>query len=339
MGAPQRPPQAGGPSAPKSRSHLVCAGDGVSRESAAVGTLGNSLRQRQGCRGAQGPATGCGCGEASCGAGALDAPHTSTPPEASPEAGGPGRWRGSPREAASGRRWEAPSNNGLKIEQAAPEEADPSGEGVGAGRLPAEGPQASVSPPAPPGCGDLRLRMQAWGAAPHGRASLRTRFPPGCGHAQQTDSRDGPMSAGAPSRPVRAGTLCGACTHPPQHPPTPAPRTRLSASGDKTEPRAQLRWKCQPTCDTLLPRLREPARRREASVSHRQQGGEEPGAPGRRGGGRGGGPGPFHLRNPGAPGSPAGEPEQGEEAAGTPGPARPPNQRSTGFQAPQNSRS
>lgn len=68
------------------------------------------------------------------------------------------------------------------------------------------------------------------------------------------------------------------------HPPTPAPRTRLSASGDKTEPRAQLRWKCQPTCDTLLPRLREPERRREASVSHRQQGGEEPGAPGWLGG-------------------------------------------------------
>lgn len=137
MGVPQRPPQAGGPSAPKSRSHLVCAGDGVSRESAAVGTLGNSLRQRQGCRGAQGLATGCSCGEASWGAGALGTPDTSTPPEASPGAGGPGRWRGSPREAASGRRWEAPSNNGLKIEQAAPEEADPSGEGVGAGRLPA----------------------------------------------------------------------------------------------------------------------------------------------------------------------------------------------------------
>ncbi|XP_060262084.1 uncharacterized protein LOC132657145 [Ovis aries] len=278
MGAPQRPPQAGGPSAPKSRSHLVCAGDGVSRESAAVGTLGNSLRQRQGCRGAQGPATGCGCGEASCGAGALDAPHTSTPPEASPGAGGPGRWRGSPREAASGRRWEAPSNNGLKIEQAAPEEADPSGEGVGAGRLPAGGaPGLSFSTSTTRVWGPEAEDAGLGGGPP--RESLSEDTLPTRLRACPANRFQGWSHVSRRPLPPSEGwhTLWGL------HPPTPAPRTRLSASGDKTEPRAQLRWKCQPTCDTLLPRLREPARRREASVSHRQQGGEELGAPGRRG--------------------------------------------------------
>lgn len=54
MGALQQPPQAEDPSAPKSRSHLVRAGDRVSRESAAVGTLGNSLRQRRAVGGRRG---------------------------------------------------------------------------------------------------------------------------------------------------------------------------------------------------------------------------------------------------------------------------------------------
>ena len=117
------------------------------------------------------------------------------PPEISLGAGGLGRWSGSPREAASGRRWEAPSNNGLKIEQAAPQEADPSGEGVGAGRLPGpEGPQASVSLPAPRGCGDVRLRNQAWGAAPHGSASLRAHFPSGMGKQTGVPCRLAPPS-------------------------------------------------------------------------------------------------------------------------------------------------
>lgn len=176
--------------------------------------------------------------------------------------------------------------------------------------------------------------MQAWGAAPHGRASLRTRFPPGCGHAQQTDSRDGPMSAGAPSRPVRGGTLCGACTHPPQHPgPGSAPLgTRLSpgpSSGGNANP---LVTRCSHAFESLRGGGKQvSATDSRAGRSWVPQGGGD--------GGRGGGPGPFHLRNPGAPGNPTGEPEQGDEAAGTPGPARPLNQRSTGFQAPQNSRS
>ena len=181
------------PSAPKSGSRLIRPGGRVSPESVAMGTLGNSLRQRRGCRGAQGPAVGCGCDEASWGVGA---PHSPTPPpEISLGAGGLGRWSGSPREAASGRRWEAPSNNGLKIEQAAPQEADPSGEGVGAGRLPGpEGPQASVSLPAPRGCGDVRLRNQAWGAAPHRSASLRAHFPPGMGKQTGVPCRLAPPS-------------------------------------------------------------------------------------------------------------------------------------------------
>lgn len=121
--------------------------------------------------------------------------------------GGLGRWSGSPREAASGRRWEAPSDNGLKIELL----RKLTRQGRGGSRKAAgpEGPQASVSPPAQPGCGAVRLRKQAWGAAPDRRASLRARFPPGRGHAQQTDSRVSPVSAGAPSRPVRAGILWG----------------------------------------------------------------------------------------------------------------------------------
>lgn len=103
MGTPSDHHRLGDHQLLKSRSHLVCAGDGVSRGVSGRGDSQEFPPPTPGlCRGLRGLPRGVAVVRP-LRAGALDAP-TSTPPEASPGAGGPGRWRGSPRGCTSGQR-------------------------------------------------------------------------------------------------------------------------------------------------------------------------------------------------------------------------------------------